>query len=135
MPAYLALARRDSVAALALLAAIPDSLCDAVDCAPARIAQAQLLADSGRGAEALRLLPTRTIAFGSPLSVPTELLRAHLLERLGKRAEALDAYTWVTKVWRSPDSVLIPVVTEARDGIRRLTTEIGTGRSLLDTTR
>ena len=135
VPAYLALARRDSVAALALLAAIPDSLCDAVDCAPARIAQAQLLADSGRGAEALRLLPTRTIAFGSPLSVPTELLRAHLLERLGKRAEALDAYTWVTKVWRSPDSVLIPVVTEARDGIRRLTTEIGTGRSLLDTTR
>src|SRR6185437_6041043 len=110
VPAYLALVRRDSLAALRLLAAIPDSLCAAVDCTAAHVAQAQLLADSGRRAEALRLLPTRNVAFGSPLCVPTELLRAHLLEALGKRAEALDAYTWVTKVWRAPDSVLRPVV-------------------------
>ena len=72
---------------------------------------------------------------GTPLTVPTELLRAHLLEGLGKRAEALDAYTWVTKVWRSPDSLLVPMVREARDGIRRLTTELGTGRSMLDTAK
>src|SRR6185312_8127945 len=38
VPAYLALARRDSAAALALLAAIPDSLCDAVESAPRRSA-------------------------------------------------------------------------------------------------
>ena len=135
VPAYLALARRDSLAALRLLAAIPDSLCEAVDCTAAHVAQAQLLADSGRRAEALRLLPTRNVAFGSPLCVPTELLRAHLLEALGKRAEALDAYTWVTKVWRAPDAVLLPVVDEARAGIRRLTTELGSRRSMLDSAK
>jgi eukaryotic-like serine/threonine-protein kinase len=135
VPAYLALARHDSLGALRLLAAIPDSLCAQVDCAPAHVTQAQLLADSGHRGEALRLLPSRNIAFGSPFSVPTELFRAHLLESLGKRAEALDAYTWVTKVWRSPDSVLVPMVSEARDGIRRLTTELGTGRSMLDTAK
>ena len=135
VPAYLALARRDSLAALRLLAAIPDSLCAAVDCTAAHVAQAQLLADSGRRAEALRLLPTRNVAFGSPLCVPTELLRARLLEALGKRAEALDAYTWVTKVWRAPDSVLLPVVDEARAGIRRLATEIGSRRSMLDSAK
>ena len=135
VPAYLALARRDSLSALRLLASIPDSLCAEVDCTPAHVTQAELLADSGRRAEALGLLPSRTFAFGSPLTVPTELLRAHLLEGLGKRAEALDAYTWVTKVWRSPDSLLVPMVREARDGIRRLTTELGTGRSMLDTAK
>jgi tRNA A-37 threonylcarbamoyl transferase component Bud32 len=134
-PAYLALARGDSLAARRLLAAIPDSLCAEVDCTPAHIAQAELLADSGRRAEALTLLPTRNVAFGSPLTVPMELLRAHLLESLGKRAQALDSYTWITKVWRAPDAALMPIVDEARAGIGRLTSELGTGRSMLDTTR
>jgi hypothetical protein len=31
--------------------------------------------------------------------------------------------------------VLVPMVSEARDGIRRLTTELGTGRSMLDTAK
>lgn len=134
-PAYLALARHDSLGALRLLAAIPDSLCSAVDCTPAHVAQARLLADTGRRAQALLLLPARNVAYGSPLAVPTELFRAHLLEALGKRAEALDAYTWVTKVWRAPDAALAPIVAEAQAGIRRLTSEVGTGRSMLDTAK
>ena len=134
-PAFLALARQDSLAALRMLVAIPDSLCLVVNCVPARVIQAELLADTGRRAAALDLLPPRNLAYGSALSVPTELLRAHLLESLGKRAEALDAYTWITKVWRAPDASLIPIVEEARAGIRRLTSEVGTGRSMLDTAK
>jgi serine/threonine-protein kinase len=134
-PAYLALARHDSSGALHLLAAIPDSLCIVVSCLPTRISQAQLLADSGRRAEALGLLPTRNVVFGMAFAVPNEMFRAHLLESLGKRADALDSYTWITKVWRSPDAVLEPVVREARAGIRRLTSEIGSRRSMLDTAK
>jgi serine/threonine-protein kinase len=134
-PAYAALAGHDSLAAARLFSAIPDSLCAEVDCMAAWVTEAQLLAATGRRAAALELLPTRNLVFGSPLAVPMELLRAHLLEALGKRAEALNSYTWITKMWRTPDAILVPVVDEARAGIRRLTTEVGTGRSMLDTTR
>ena len=133
--AYLALARHDSVAALHLLVAIPDSLCLVGDCLPARVSQAQLLSDTGHRAEALRLLPPRNTTYDLALSVPIELLRARLLESLGKRADALDAYQWVTKVWRSPDPVLRPIVAQARAGIARLRSEAGSSRSMLDTAR
>lgn len=135
VPAYLALARRDSAAALRLLGAIPDSLCIVVDCMAARVSEAELLADTGRRAEALALLPTRNASFGTAFTVPDELFRAHLLEALGKRAQALDAYTWITKMWRTPDALLMPLVDEARAGIRRLSEEVGSRRSMLDTAK
>ena len=124
-PAFLALARHDSASALRELAMIPDSLCVDADCDAATLTQAQLLAAAGRQGEALRILPPRNALFGSLLMVPNELLRARLLEAQGERAAALDAYVWVTKVWRSPDPALRAFVAEARNGIRRLRGERG----------
>jgi tetratricopeptide (TPR) repeat protein len=43
-----------------------------------------------------------------------------LYEQIGDRDRALDAYSWVTLAWESPDPMLQPMVTEARRAIARL---------------
>jgi serine/threonine-protein kinase len=133
VPAYLALARNDTVAALRQLDAIPDSLCMFADCTPIWATRSHLLAAAKRWADALRILPPRNVTFGSLLAVPIELQRAHLLESLGRRAEALESYIWVTETWRAPDPVLVPFVTEARAGVRRLSGELAGRTRMLGT--
>ena len=46
-----------------------------------------------------------------------------LAERLGRREDALEAYQMVVDLWRHADPELQGFVTEARDGLARLTAE------------
>ncbi len=119
--AYLALARRDSAAALAALAGVPDTLY-----APAalRLLEAQLLGAGGREREAATVVD-RTIAAWvySPSRVLLELERARLAERLGDPARATWGYQQVVGLWRHADPELQPFVAEARAALERLTAE------------
>jgi hypothetical protein len=119
--AYLALARGDSAAALAALAAIPDTLLGPV---ALRLMQAQLLAAQGRERDAARLLDQSTWRnLISPSRVLIALERARLAERLGEPNRALDGYQQVVGLWRHADPELQPFVSEARAGLERLTAE------------
>jgi hypothetical protein len=44
-------------------------------------------------------------------------------ERLNQRQKAADAYQRVAEVWRHADPELQPYVTEAKEGLARLTAE------------
>jgi hypothetical protein len=48
------------------------------------------------------------------------LNRARVLERLGRRAEAIDDYDFVVRLWHTADPELQPIVREARDASARL---------------
>jgi tetratricopeptide (TPR) repeat protein/TolB-like protein len=52
--------------------------------------------------------------------VPAYLQRARILERMGRSAEAREAYQFVTYAWRHADPELQPLVEEARQGAARL---------------
>jgi hypothetical protein len=80
----------------------------------------------GRDAEAWDLLqvdlPSAT--FGPYSSeVLWNLLRGRVAERIGEREQAIRSYQWVVGMWRRPDPELEPYVTEAREGLTRLTAE------------
>ena len=51
------------------------------------------------------------------------LERGRVAERLGERARAVEAYRYVSAIWRNADRELQPYVTEARAGLARLTAE------------
>jgi hypothetical protein len=51
------------------------------------------------------------------------LLRGRVAERIGEREQAVRSYSWVVGMWRRPDPELEPYVTEAREGLERLTAE------------
>jgi hypothetical protein len=63
------------------------------------------------------------------MSVLMRLERAELAERQGAREEALDAYQFVTAIWRHADLELQPYVKRAREGIARLASEPRQGAS------
>ena len=113
--------RGDSAAALAALAAIPDTL---LGPGALRLMQAQLLAAHGRERDAARLLDQSTWRnLISPSRVLIALERARLAERLGEPNRALDGYQQVVGLWRHADPELQPFVSEARAGLERLTAE------------
>jgi hypothetical protein len=58
-----------------------------------------------------------------PTAVLWSLLRARVAERMGERELAIRSYSWVTGMWRNADPELQPYVTEAREGLARLTNE------------
>ncbi len=58
-----------------------------------------------------------------PSDVLWYLERGRVAERLGDRNRALEAYRYVSAIWRRPDSELEAYATEARAGLARLTTE------------
>jgi tRNA A-37 threonylcarbamoyl transferase component Bud32/tetratricopeptide (TPR) repeat protein len=122
--AYLTLARSDTADAIRRLAALPRDDCPR--CYLDRVVLAQLLVEVGRDAEAWGLLqadlPSATLApFAS--EVLWSLLRGRVAERIGEREQAIRSYSWVVGMWRRPDPELEPYVTEAREGLERLTAE------------
>jgi hypothetical protein len=58
-----------------------------------------------------------------PSSVIWALERARVAERLGERSKAIRGYQYVADLWRHADPELQPYVTEAREGLARLTSE------------
>ena len=123
-PAYLALARRDTIQALRRFLALPDSLC--IACNVDDLVRARLLSGARRDSEAYERLrgvfPARTDA--PRVSEGLWILeRGRVAERLGDRTTAAEAYRWVAGIWRHADPELQPYVAQARAGLARLSGE------------
>jgi hypothetical protein len=123
--AYLALARHDTATALSGLRALPDSSRGLVWLD--RLTLAQLLAAARREREALTALDGE-LPHGLVTGThgPWALERARLAEKLGEREKAKRWYGYVVALWRNADPELQPSVTEAKEGLARLTAEPGT---------
>jgi hypothetical protein len=106
--------------ALQDLDALPDSVCQWVDCGMEKLTLARLLearGDNRRASETLR----QSFSGGGPLlEVIVRLERARIAERLGDRDQAIQGYQFVVDVWRHADPELQSYVTDAREGLRRL---------------
>jgi serine/threonine-protein kinase len=122
--AYLALARRDTTAALEHLIQLQPDGCPG--CYLDRLTLAQLLTAQGHDQEAWAIVsadhPSFTLS-PFPTAVLWVLLRGRVAERLGDRATAVRSYGWVAGMWRKPDAVLQPYAAEARAGLERLSSE------------
>jgi hypothetical protein len=121
---YLLLARRDTAAALAAFAALPDSLapcCTLFD----RVTQARLLEARRADAAPAGVLERYPMPNddGWPSRVFWSLLRARVHERLGNREQAGRDYAYVAAMWRSADPELQPYGEEARAGLARVSRE------------
>jgi hypothetical protein len=120
---YLALAREDTTRALALFAGLPDSLCR--DCYWDRLKRAQLLSVLQRDRDAAVLLdePLHDHEYGTPTQVLWALERGRVNERLGNKEKAVESYSLVTAAWHGADPELQPLVSEAKEGLARLSAE------------
>jgi len=122
--AHLELTVGDSVGALTRFLDLPRDLCPA--CFLDRLTLAQLLVEQRRDQEAMKILrvdhPTWTLS-PSPTAVLWTLLRGQVAERINQRELAIQSYSWVLGMWRKADPELQPYVTEAREGLARLTAE------------
>jgi serine/threonine protein kinase len=122
--AYLVLTRHDTTTAIRDFLALPRDLCPA--CYLDRLTLAQLLVDQGRDQEAWSIVgaahPSASLA-PFPSQVLWMLLRGRVAERRGDRELAAQAYAWVAGMWRNPDPQLRPYLTEAREGLSRLSAE------------
>jgi serine/threonine-protein kinase len=124
--AALALARRDTADALRQFLAFPDSLCArsygalSPGLAPLRMMRFQLLAAVRRDREAALLFDRQVTLPLAAAAVTGMLQRGHVAERLGDRATAIQAYRFVSAVWRNSDPELRPYVAEARTALQRL---------------
>ncbi|MFN2397031.1 MAG: protein kinase [Gemmatimonadaceae bacterium] len=119
--AYLALARYDTVDAIARFAALPDTEC--LVCYLDRLVKARLFTTRGRNAEAYVLLAERLQILLSPSEILFALERARVAERLGDYENAAQAYARVVDAWAAADSGLAPSVAEAVAGLRRVTND------------
>ena len=115
--AYLALARRDTAAALTRFAALPDSLCS--ECYLEPLALLLLRSAHGENGKAAETMWRRT---DLPLAseVLANLVQARAAARVGQRARAIRGYRWVVDGWRSADPELQPYVVEAREGLQAI---------------
>jgi len=116
--AYLALARRDTVAALQAFATLSDTACLA--CYTDRYVEARLRAGRGDLATADTLLAGRPYTALSPMEIPIALAHAHVSERLGDRATAVREYSRVIAAWAGGDPIISGALTDARNGLARL---------------
>ncbi|HEX6104459.1 MAG TPA: serine/threonine-protein kinase [Gemmatimonadales bacterium] len=126
--AFLDLARGDTGAAIRKLSAIPDTLCLADqytgNCFHLNLTLARLLAARGDDRRAGELLERwRWIGDGTPSFVLATLELGRIAERLGDRQKAAECYGFVTAAWRRADPELLPYVTEAREGLARVSAE------------
>jgi hypothetical protein len=125
-PAYLALARRDTTAALNLFESLPDSACFA-SCPFDPLVRVELLAARGRDQEAARQLAgAADFQYGNngvPSDVLWSLMKGRVNERLKNNDAARDAYADVVAHWARGDANLQSYVTEAREGLKRLSSE------------
>ncbi len=129
--AQIALARRDTAAALRAYDSLLDAPCSPW-CQTDLLLAGRLLAARGRLDAAARVLDAPPMIEGgttalSPDPRPSDVLwyleRARIAERLGHRERAIDAYRYVAAAWRRPDPELEPYAAEARGGLARLTAE------------
>lgn len=114
---YLTLAHHDTAGAIRQFAALPDSLCHA--CGWGFITQARLLSSQGRNAEAAAILDETTV-LNSPIGVMVELERGRIAEKLGDKARARDAYSFVADMWQNGDAYFKQISDQARAGLKRL---------------
>jgi len=119
--AYLALLRHDTATAVRRLEALPDSLCPL--CYQQRMTLGSLLASAGDDRKAAAVLDRWLVDLTVPSAVIWALERARVAERLGERDGAIRGYQYVADVWRHADPELQPYVTEATQGLARLTSE------------
>jgi hypothetical protein len=119
--AYLALMRHDTATAVRRLEALPDSLCPL--CHTRRLTLAHLLSARQENRKAAQLLDRSLTELTVPSDILWTLERARVAERMGDRAKAVDGYQYVADVWRHADPELQPYVTEAKEGLGRLTGE------------
>ncbi len=122
---YLALARGDTTAALEHLAAVP-VWPNRYDTYYEQLTRAQILANLGEDSTAASLLDHMPFAvqFDPPAdAIVAELERGRVHERLGNRDTAIEAYARVVDAWSGADTVLQPLVAEARDALSRLADE------------
>jgi tetratricopeptide (TPR) repeat protein len=124
--AFYSLARGDSTEALRRMEAIPDTLCLVDDYAPncfyLRVTQSRVLAARGelrRAADLLEYWRWDDVGAG-PAFVLAMLERGRIAEQLGETEKALESYRFVMVIWRRADVELEPFVSEAREGVRRL---------------
>ncbi len=121
--AYLALARADSVRALRLFQAIPDTLCIVNDCFYEKLIEARLLTSQGQARQAGAVLDRWVWRGEGPLFVLGRLEQASIAEGLGERDKAMRSYQFVVDVWRRADPELQSFVVVARNGLARLKRE------------
>jgi len=120
--AYLALARRDTAAALRQLLTTPDTLHECWY--DQRMTLVQLLIATGRYHDAAARLERRwpgTSACGNGVDdVVWTMERARVFERLGRDEEAAASYAFVADAWRTADPELRTWVREADEAKARL---------------
>jgi len=121
--AYITLLQGDSTGAIEQLRAIPDSLCLDGGCGPPRWTLARLLVARGDDAGAAAIFDAWTPMVEPPLRVLAWLERAQLAERLNDPASARQYYALVVDSWRNPDPEVLPLITEAREGLARTSVE------------
>jgi serine/threonine-protein kinase len=121
--AYLALARRDTADAVHRFTALLDSLC--LECDFDRLQTAVLLSTTRQDHKAYERLKTVFPAGDikeppRPSEILWVLERGKVAERIGDRAAAANAYSWVVGMWRNADPELRSHVAEARVGLARV---------------
>ncbi len=119
--AYLALVRYDTTTAIRRLEALPDSLCPV--CYLHRLTLAQLLSARQEDQKAAKLLDRWLTEVLVPSEVLWTLERARVAERMGDREKAARSYQYVAAVWRHADPELQSYVSEAKEGLTRVTGE------------
>jgi tRNA A-37 threonylcarbamoyl transferase component Bud32/tetratricopeptide (TPR) repeat protein len=122
VPAYVALARGDTSAAIRHFAGLPRDL--VTPPALERLTEGVLLARRGRDADALEVLDQAFPEFwASPFRIMAHLETARAAEGLGQRERAMGDYQRVIDAWRHADPELQPHVEEARAALARLASE------------
>jgi hypothetical protein len=92
-------------------------------CGLERLTRVRLLTAKDSDEEASERLEAPVAGFPSVLEVVWALERGRVNERLGRRAKAAEAYSFVARAWMHADPELQPVVDEARTALARLTEE------------
>jgi hypothetical protein len=120
--AYLTVIRGDSAGALRAIEAMPDSMCLVVICSYFKLTHAQLLVSRGEDRKAAAILDRYRWSNPAFEAIAT-LERGQIAERLGERGMAVECYQRVVDLWRRADPELQSYVSQARDGLARLTGE------------
>ena len=119
---YLALAKRDTAAALRQFTTTADTLHECWY--DVRVTTVQLLVATGRDWEAGQRLARRWPGTSGCSNGFDDILwtleRGRVFERLGRDREAMVSYQFVADAWRTADPELQPYVRESRDAIARI---------------
>jgi serine/threonine-protein kinase len=120
--AYLALAKRDTAAALRQFLTTPDTLHECWY--DNRLATVRLLVAAGRQREAARRLERRWPGTSGCSNGVDDVLwtmeRARMFERLGMADLAVENYAFVADAWRTADPELQPLVRESHEALARI---------------